>query len=115
MSGGKAAERSNSGATAKKTTFSDETTKFTNTSSAYTTDFLNSSLHPTKMECCAMIIIDKDPNKGLLFESNTGSNLGHPVGFFFCPEFLPAEIQPHDTGLQIHRHDDSITQWVFSF
>jgi len=41
-----------------------------------------------------MIIINKDPNKGLLFESNTGSNLGDPVGFFFCPEFLPPEIQP---------------------
>ena len=36
---------------------------------------------PTKMECSAMIIIDKGPNKGLLFEPNTGSNLGHPVGF----------------------------------
>jgi len=47
MSVGKAAKRSNSGATAKKTTF---------------------SLHPTKMECC----IDKDPNEGLLFEPNTG-------------------------------------------
>jgi len=41
-----------------------------------------------------MIIIDKDPNKGLLFEPNAGSNLGHPVGFFifFHREF----IQPHD-------------------
>jgi len=42
---------------------------------------------PTKMECSVMIIIDKGPNKGLLFEPNTGSNLGHPVGFLFCPEF----------------------------
>ena len=33
------------------------------------------------MECAAMIIIDKGSNKGLLFEPNTGSNLGHPVGF----------------------------------
>jgi len=50
--------------------------------------------HPTKMECAAMIIIDKGPNKGLLFEPNTGSNLGHPVGFLFCPEFLPPPIHP---------------------
>ena len=49
---------------------------------------------PTKMECSAMIIIDKGPNKGLLFEPNTGSNLGHPVGFLFCPEFLPPQIHP---------------------
>ena len=41
-----------------------------------------------------MIIIDKGPNKGLLFEPNTGSNLGHPVGFLFCPEFLPPQIHP---------------------
>ena len=41
-----------------------------------------------------MIIIDKRPNKGLLFEPNTGSNLGHPVGFLFCPEFLPPQIHP---------------------
>jgi len=41
-----------------------------------------------------MIVINKDPNKGLLFDPNTGSNLGHPVGFFFCPEFLPPEIHP---------------------
>jgi len=39
MSGGKAAKRSNSGATAKKTTFSDETTKLTNTYSACTAKF----------------------------------------------------------------------------
>jgi len=39
MSGGKAAKRSNSGSTAKKTTFLDETTKLTNTSSAYTAGF----------------------------------------------------------------------------
>jgi len=44
------------------------------------------------MECCAMIVIDKGPNKGLLFDPNTGSNLGHPVGFLFCPEFLPPQI-----------------------
>jgi len=48
----------------------------------------------TKMECSAMIIIDKGPNKGLLFEPNIGSNLGHPVGFLFCPEFLPPQIHP---------------------
>ena len=49
---------------------------------------------PTKMECSAMIVIDKGPNKGLLFEPNTGSNLGHPVGFLFCPEYLPPQIHP---------------------
>ena len=49
---------------------------------------------PTKMECSVMIIIDTGPNKGLLFEVNTGSNLGHPVGFLFCPEFLPPKIHP---------------------
>jgi len=41
-----------------------------------------------------MIIINKDPKKGLLFDPNTGSDLGHPVGFFFFPEFLPPEIHP---------------------
>jgi len=55
--------------------------KLTNTSGAYTAGFWNSSLHPTKMECCVMLVIDKGPNKGLLFDPNTVSNLGHPVGF----------------------------------
>jgi len=41
-----------------------------------------------------MIVIDKDLNKGLLYDPNTGSNLGHPVGFLFCPEFLPPQIHP---------------------
>ena len=41
-----------------------------------------------------MIVIDKGPNKGLLFDTNTGSTLGHPVGFLFCPEFLPPQIHP---------------------
>jgi len=41
-----------------------------------------------------MISIDKDPNKGLLFDPNTGSILGHPVGFMFCPEFFPPQIHP---------------------
>jgi len=41
-----------------------------------------------------MIVINKDPNKVLLFYPNTGSNLGHPVGFLFCPEFLPPQIHP---------------------
>jgi len=41
-----------------------------------------------------MIIINKGPNKGLLFDPNTGSNLGHPVGLLFCPEFLQPQIHP---------------------
>jgi len=41
-----------------------------------------------------MFVIDKGPNKGLLFQANTGSNLGHPVGFLFRPEFLPPQIYP---------------------
>jgi len=69
-------------------------TKLTNTSGSYTVGFWNSGLHPTKMDCSVMIIIDKDPNKELLFEPNAGSNLGHPVGFLFCPEFLPPRIHP---------------------
>ena len=52
------------------------------------------------MECCAIIVIDKGPNKGLLFEPNTGSNLGHPVGFLFCSEFLPPQI--HLTTRRLH-------------
>jgi len=43
----------------------------------------------TKMECSAMIIIDKGPNKGLSFEPNTGSNLGHPVGFSILSRIFP--------------------------
>jgi len=46
-----------------------------------------------------MIIIDKGPNKGFLFEPNTGSNLGHPVGFLFCPEFKPPQIHPTTRSL----------------
>ena len=46
------------------------------------------------MERCEMIVIDKDPNKGSIFDANTGSNLGHPVGLLFCPEFLPPQIHP---------------------
>jgi len=38
--------------------------------------------------------MDKDLNKGLLCDPHTGSNLGHPVGFLFCPEFLPPQIHP---------------------
>jgi len=41
-----------------------------------------------------MIIIDKDSNKGLLFEPNAGSNLGHPVGFFILSRILPPRIHP---------------------
>jgi len=39
-----------------------------------------------------MPVIHKGPNKGLLFDPNKGSNLGHLVGSFFCPEFSPPQI-----------------------
>ena len=73
--------------------------------------------HPTKMECSAMIIIDKGPNKGLLFEPNTGSNLGTSCGFSILSRiFTTANSSNHTmAGLQIQPHDGSITQWVFSF
>ena len=59
------------------------------------------------MECCAIIVIDKGPNKGLLFEPNTGSNLGHPVGFFILSRiFTTANSSNHTmVGLQIQTHD----------
>jgi len=105
MSGGKAAKRSTSGTTAKKTTFSDETNQaavsltpeeddFSRWVSTLAPQYHTTVVTPTKMECWAIILIDKGPNKGLLFEPNTGSNLGHPVGFLFCPEFLPPQIHP---------------------
>ena len=46
---------------------------------------------PTKMECSAMIMIDKGPNKG--------PNLGHSVGFSYFEIFFSHHhefIQPHD-------------------
>jgi len=69
------------------------------------------------MECSEMIIIDKGPNKGLFFETNTGSNLGHPVGFSILSRIYttPNSFNHTMTGLQILPHDGSITQWVFSF
>jgi len=45
-------------------------------------------LNSTNTECCAMLVIDKGPNKGLLLDPNKGSNLRHPVGFSFCRKFL---------------------------
>jgi len=64
-----------------------------------------------------MIIIDKDPNKGLLCEPNAGSNLAHPVGFFILSRiFTTANSSNHTmVGSQIKPHDGSITQWVVSF
>ena len=32
--------------------------------------------HSTKTECCAMLVIDKGPNKGLLFDPNKGTSCG---------------------------------------
>jgi len=64
-----------------------------------------------------MIIIDKDPNKGLLFDPKAGSILGHPVGFFVLSRiFTTANSSNHTmVGLQIQPHDGSITQRVFPF
>jgi len=64
-----------------------------------------------------MIIINKDPNRGSLFEVNTGSNLGHPVSFFLLSRiFTTANSSNHTmAGFQIQPHDGSITQWVFPF
>ena len=73
---------------------------------------------PTKMECSVMIIIDKGPNKGLLIEANTGSNLAHPLGFSILSRiFTTANSSNHTmAGLQIQPHDGSITQWfIFYF
>ena len=52
-----------------------------------------------------------------LFESNTGSNLGHPVGFSILSRIFTTASSSNHTmaGLQIPPHDGSITQWVFSF
>ena len=55
-----------------------------------------------------MIIIDKEPNKGLLFEPNTGSNLGHPVGFSSVQNFSHWKfIQPHDDWIT-----NPATRWL---
>jgi len=78
MSGGKAVKRSHSGATAKKRRF-----RMRQITQLYLSPLrktipvggfapLRPKCHttvvtPTKMQCCAMIIIDKGPNKGLLF------------------------------------------------
>jgi len=55
-----------------------------------------------------MLVIDKGPNKGFLFDPNKGSNLGHPVGFFFCPEFLPPQIHPTTRWLH-HKSSHTMT------
>ena len=58
-----------------------------------------------------MIIIDKDPNKWLLFDPNAGSNLGHPVGFFILSRIFATANSSNYTmvGSQIQPHDGSIT------
>ena len=75
MSSGKGAKRTNSGSAVKKTTFSDERN---HDAISLLPQKEDSSRWVSTLECCAMIVIDKDPNKGLLFDPNTGSNLGHP-------------------------------------
>jgi len=52
---------------------------------------------PTKMECCAMIIIDKGPNKGLLFE-----RVFYSVQNFYHRK----SIQPHDGWIT-----NPVTRW----
>ena len=99
MSGGKAVKRSNPGATAKKTTFSDERNHavVSLTPKEDDSSWWVSTLVPLTLLKAAgkhVIIINKGPNRELLFEANTRSNLGHPVGFLFCPEFLPPQIHP---------------------
>jgi len=91
--------------------------KITNTSFAYTAGFWNSSIDSTKTEYCTMLVIDKGPNKGLLFDPNKGSNLGHPVGLFLLSRiFTTANSSNHTmVSSQIQSHDGFITQWIFSF
>jgi len=65
--------------------------------------------------CCALLVIDKGPNKGLLFDPNKGSNLEHPVVFFLLTRiFTTANFWILSTA-EIQPHDGFITQWVFSF
>ena len=118
MIGGKAAKRSKFGVTAKKTTFWMRQIMQLYLSPLRKTievggfPPLRPKCHttvvtPTKMECSVMIIIDKGPNKGLLFEPNTGSDLGHPVGFSVLSRIFPTANSSNHTmvGLQIHPHD----------
>jgi len=91
MSSGKGAKQMISGSAVKKTTFSDETNHVAVSPLLKKED---SSRWVSTLECCAMIVISKDPNKVLLFDPNKESNLGHPVGFLFCPEFSPSQIHP---------------------
>ena len=55
-----------------------------------------------------MMIINKDPNKGLSFEPSTGSTLGHPVGFSSVQNFYHRKfIQPHDDWIT-----NPATRWL---
>ena len=87
MSGGKAAKWSNSGDTAKNTTFSDDINP------------VGVSLTPKEDDASWWV-----------------STLAS-LGFLFCSEFLATTNLSNHTmaGLQIQTHDDSITQWVFPF
>jgi len=98
----------NSGSAGKKTTFSDETNhaavsllpkKEDSSLGVFTLTPLAllkavnkhaAKLNENRMLC--NVVIKKDPNKGLLFDPNKGSNLGHPVGFFFCRKILPPQF-----------------------
>jgi len=53
-----------------------------------------------------MLVINKDPNKGLLFDPNKGSNLEHPVGFFFDQNFY------HRKFLHTVHGGNPATRWL---
>ena len=55
-----------------------------------------------------MMVIYKGPNKGVLFDPNTGSNLGTFCGFFILSRIFVhrKSIQPHDGWIT-----NPVTRW----
>jgi len=122
MSRGKAGKRSNSGATANKTTSLDETNhaavSLTPTEDdsrwwvstlapltllkaaskhAVKAKYHTTVVNPTQMECSAMIIIDKRPNKGYYLSQIQGQTLDILWVFYSVENFYHRKfIQPHD-------------------
>jgi len=102
MSGGKAAKRSNSGATAKKTTFLDETNHAVVSLTPKEDDsrWWVSTLAPLTLLKAAnkyVINIHKGPNKGLLFEQIQGQTFDILWVFYSVQNFSHCKfIQPHD-------------------